>query len=239
MRAQFIASLALLQLCSTAAAATAANSEGSNSMVNISGNQGTSPAPSGHSDHGSKAPGGHGASMDGGKGRASSGPVSGKKGKGMPRMVDFPGIHLSPVEGGVVLPSGSATWDKRATSSAVSSPDSNLWSKYDCDLDLTIARSKRCSGFRPDDVPDPIPADCETTNTCADYGSIANGGSATIEARRIPVPSGLPGGLELSCPIIGRRGDFLIRRCPEETTGYPSWIEKEMETEPDIPAIAK
>lgn len=165
MRVQLMASLALLQFHSCAATASGM---GSNAMVGTSGNHGMGNTPDDHSSHGNQPNGGNGANMGALQGGAGSGQGSPQGGKGVPRMEAFPGTHLSPVEGGVVInPLGSATQDKRA------------------------------------------------------------------------VPTGLLDGIISDCPVIDRRGEFLVRRCPKETIGIPMWEQEEMNTEPDTAAMGK
>lgn len=214
MRFQIVASIALLQLHSFAAAAT---SEGSDATIGTSSDYGTASSANGHTSQAKKPHGDHVASMSGSNSGASSKKGSNKKSKGLPRMETFPGVHLSPVSGGVVstipiLPD-LTTVQKRTMSSAVASPDSYLPLDDDCtDLFASMGNNlpKRCYNVPEISVPDPIPADCEETHTCTAIArSIAAGGSTTTEKRAIP--SGL---LSLeNCPIVARRGDFLVRKC--------------------------
>lgn len=225
MRFQFVAGLALLQLHSFAAAAT---TTGSGATVGTSGSHGTSTtSSSGHNSHGKKPHGDHGTSMSSSKGGANLDKGSNKKSQGLPRMETFAGVHLSPVEGGVIstiprpiLPD-SATMQKRAMSSAVASPDSDFPLEDDCTGPFSMGNlPKRCYdlGIPITNVPDPVPADCEKTHTCADYArSITPGGSATTEKRT--VPSAVWKSLE-NCPIVARRGDFLVRKCAADQEYY-------------------
>lgn len=215
MRFQLVAGLALLQLHGFAAAAT---TTGSDATVGTSGNHGTSTSSSGHNSHGKKPHGDHGTSMSGSKGGASLDKGSSKKSQGLPRMETFPGVHLSPVSGGVVstipIMPDLATLQKRAMSSAVASPDSDFPLDGDCTGPFTMGNlPKRCYdlGIPVPNVPDPVPADCEESHTCAAYArSNTAEGSGTTEKRAIP--SGLLKSLK-DCPIVDRRGDFLVRKC--------------------------
>lgn len=217
MRFQLVASLALLQLHSFVAAATTIT--GSDATVGTNGNHGTSTSSSGHNSHGQKPHGDHGTSMSGSQGGASLDKGSNKKSKGLPRMENletFSGVHLSPVSGGVVstipIMPDSATLQQRAVSSAVALPDSDFPLDDDCFSPFTMGNiPKRCYNMGTLDVPDPVPANCAETHTCADYGrSISDESSAATEKRAIP--SKLLESLK-DCPIIDRRGDFLVRKC--------------------------
>ncbi|KAJ4389002.1 hypothetical protein N0V93_006464 [Gnomoniopsis smithogilvyi] len=227
MRVQLIASLALLQFHSLAAAAATPNM-GSNTLFDTSGTQGTATRPSGHSSHDSKPQASHGAGMHGSKDGASSGHGFDTTGKGLPRMVDFHGIHVSPASGGVVHPSDSARWNRRTVPSAVALPDSDAEWDSACDLSPNIDLStpaginKRCKD-PASYIPDPVPADCEADHSCEAYARsiTTEAGSATTQASLLPLPTA--GGHVHPCPVIGRRGDFLIRRCNEETNGTPPW----------------
>lgn len=216
MRFQLVAGLALLQLHGFAAAAT---TTGSDTTVGTSGDHGTSTSSSGHSSHAIGPHGDHGTSMSGSKGGANLDKGSSKRSQGLPRLETFPGVHLSPVSGGVVstipIMPDLATVQKRAVSSAVASPDSDFPLEDDCSSSLAIEPiPKRCYNLGVDYVPDPVPADCDKTNSCTAIArSITGGGSATTEKRAFP--SGVWKFPE-NCPIIARRGDFLVRRCPTE-----------------------
>lgn len=205
MRFQLVAGLALLQFHGFAAAAT---TQGSDAAVGASGNQGAATSSSGHNSQAKKPHGDHEASLKKG---------SNKKSKGLPRMETFSGVHISPVSGGVVskipiLPD-LTTVQKRTISSAVASPDSDFPVDDECsNLFATMGLNlpKRCYNVPGISVPDPIPADCEESHTCTAIArSIPAGGSATTEKRAIP--TGLRGLLD--CPIVDRRGDFLVRKC--------------------------
>lgn len=201
MRFQIVVSLALLQLSSSVAAASAS---GSNKMV------GASSSHSSDGSHGTKPQGGHGASMGGSKSGASSGQGAHTKGKAVPRMETFSDFRLSPVDEGVVNPLGSATLDKRTVPSASSKIPNFQWPECSSSSSsyggIGENLPKRCfDQYIQDSIPIPI------DGTVGSEGSTTNDASATTEKRS--VPSGLGSSVSSACPIIGRRGDFLVRRC--------------------------